>query len=180
MPRAGGSRTGQKHKKRKQVALASSNGPSSGRKLDSLHAAVTSVEAALPSHAQEEHAALFSLLDMQLQAIEDDELPRRPVSRVEECQTCGSISGSYVRICEDPVCQLPRGRSVMVVSESMAVTCVLKCDGHRQIENSESRTDFCGLERRPDIIVDRAAEAENRERARVLLHELVEATFGRM
>ena len=184
MPRAGGSRTGQKHKKRRQVALASSNGPSSGRKLDSLHAAVTSVEAALPSHAQEEHAALFSLLDWQLDAggwaVEDEDLPRRPVSRTGFCPNCGAISGSYVRICEDPACQFPRGRSVMVVSESMAVTCVLKCDGHRQIENSNVRTDFCGLERRPDIIIDRATEAEDRERARVLLHALVEATFGRM
>ena len=68
----------------------------------------------------------------------------------------------------------------MVVSESMAVTCVLKCDGHRQIENSNMRADFCGLEMRPDIIYDRATEAEDRERARVLLHALVEATFGRM
>ena len=180
MPRAAGSRTGQKHKHRKRVSFGSSNGASSGRKIDCLQAAVASVEAALQSHAQEEHAALFSLLDMQLQAVEDDELPRRPVSRVEECPTCGSISGSYVRICEDPACQFPRGRSVMVVSESMAVTCLLKCDGHSVIEGSNLRSDYCSLAMRPDIIFDRATEAEDRERARVLLHELVDATFGRM
>ena len=150
MPRASGSRTGKKHKKRKHVDFDSANGPSSGRKLDGLQAAVAKAEAALQSLAQEEHAALFSLLDWQLDAggwaVEDEDLPRRPVSRTGFCPTCGAISGSYVRICEDPVCQPPHGRSVMVVSESMAVTCVLKCDGHRQIENSESRTDFCGLD----------------------------------
>ena len=50
MPRASGSRTGKKHKKRKHVDFDSANGPSSGRKLDGLQAAVASVEAALQSH----------------------------------------------------------------------------------------------------------------------------------
>ena len=43
-------------------------------KLDGLQAAAASAEAAMQSLAQDERASLFSLLDVQLQAVEDDEL----------------------------------------------------------------------------------------------------------
>ena len=157
MPRAAGSRTGRKHLKRKKQLLAAEEKASQQPRLAALEAAVAAAEVGLQSQQREEHAALFSLLDVQLQAVEDDEHPRRPVSRVGVCPHCGSVSGNYVRTCEDPVCQRARhGWSVMVVSESMAVTCVLKCDGHRRIWCSNVRTGFCRTERCPDITVDRA------------------------
>ena len=180
MPRASGSRTGTKHKKRKQVRFAIGDSQSFKPKLDGLQAAAASAEAAMQSLAQDERASLFSLLDVQLQAVEDDELPRRPMRHLEHSPLCNSCSGSYVRTCQDPVCLGKHvGWSVMVASEGMAVACVLKCDGHRRIGNTNIPTDFCELRSCPDIFVDRATEAEERKRARVFFHRLVEDTFGR-
>ena len=97
MPRASGSRTGTKHKKRKQVRFAIGDSQSSSS--TGLQAAAASAEAAMQALAQEERASLFSLLDVQLQAVEDDELPRRPMRRLEHFLVLCAIHARAV-MCE--------------------------------------------------------------------------------
>ena len=133
MPRASGSRTGTKHKRKRvqsPAEAAEAGDAEAARRIAALQAAAAKAEAAHQAWMSQQ---LFGACDLLAKPEQHEEfLPRRPVSKVGVCPHCCSLSGRYVKTCEDDDCQRHRrGRSVMVVSEGLAVTCVIKCDGHR-------------------------------------------------
>ena len=158
MPRASGSRTGTKHKRKRvqRAAEAAEAGDAeAARRIAALQAAAAKAEAAHQAWMSQQ---LFGACDLLAKPEKHEEfLPRRPVSKERVCPHCCSLFGRYVKQCEDDDCQRHRrGRSVMVVSEGLAVTCLIKCGGHERTLKWDSYN-FCSLNGKlPDIVIDRA------------------------